>query len=61
MTPYTAYLLSEICQEIGFPKGVLNIVHGYGHKVGAAISSHPDTPVISFTGRLQLLERKLLK
>ena len=50
VTPYTAYLLSEICQEIGFPKGVLNIVHGYGHKVGAAISSHPDTPVISFTG-----------
>jgi len=50
VTPYTAYLLSEICQEVGFPKGVLNIVHGYGHKVGAAISSHPDTPVISFTG-----------
>ena len=50
VTPYTAYLLSEICQEIDFPKGVLNIVHGYGHKVGAAISSHPDTPVISFTG-----------
>lgn len=50
VTPYTAYLLSEICQEVGFPKGVLNIVHGYGHKVGAAITSHPDTPVISFTG-----------
>ena len=50
VTPYTAYLLSEICQEINFPKGVLNIVHGYGHKVGAAISSNPDTPVISFTG-----------
>ena len=50
VTPYTTYLLSEICQEINFPKGVLNIVHGYGHKVGAAISNHPDTPVISFTG-----------
>ena len=50
VTPYTAYLLSEICQEIDFPKGVLNIVHGYGHKVGATISSHPDTPIISFTG-----------
>lgn len=50
ITPYTAYLLGEVCQEINFPKGVLNIVHGYGHKVGAAISSHPDTPVISFTG-----------
>ena len=50
VTPYTAYLLSEVCQEVGFPKGVLNIVHGHGHKVGAAITSHPDTPVISFTG-----------
>ncbi len=50
VTPYTAFLLSEVCHEVGFPKGVLNIVHGYGHKVGAAITSHPDTPVISFTG-----------
>ncbi len=50
VTPYTAYLLSKICQEVGFPAGVLNIVHGYGHKVGDAISRHPDTPIISFTG-----------
>ena len=50
ITPYTAYLLGEVCQQINFPKGVLNIVHGYGHKVGEAISSHPNTPVISFTG-----------
>jgi len=50
VTPMTAYLLSEICIEAGLPKGVLNIVHGLGHKVGAAITSHPDIPVISFTG-----------
>lgn len=50
ITPMTAYLLSEICIEAGLPKGVLNIVHGLGHKVGAAITSHPDIPVISFTG-----------
>jgi aminomuconate-semialdehyde/2-hydroxymuconate-6-semialdehyde dehydrogenase len=50
VTPYTAYLLSEICQEVGFPKGVLNIVHGLGHKVGEAICKHKDTPIISFTG-----------
>jgi aminomuconate-semialdehyde/2-hydroxymuconate-6-semialdehyde dehydrogenase len=46
----TAFLLSEICIEAGLPKGVLNIVHGYGHKVGAAITSHPKVPLISFTG-----------
>ena len=50
ITPMTAYLLSEICIEAGLPEGVLNIVHGLGPKVGAAIVSHPDIPAISFTG-----------
>lgn len=50
ITPMTAYLLSELCIEAGLPKGVLNIVHGYGHKVGAAITAHPNIPLISFTG-----------
>ncbi len=50
ITPMTAYMLSELCIEAGLPPGVLNIVHGYGHKVGAAISAHPKIPVITFTG-----------
>lgn len=50
ITPMTAYLLSKICDEVGFPKGVLNIVHGLGAKVGAAIAAHVDVPIISFTG-----------
>jgi aminomuconate-semialdehyde/2-hydroxymuconate-6-semialdehyde dehydrogenase len=50
ITPMTAYMLSEICSEIGLPAGVLNIVHGLGAKVGSAIVSHPKIPVISFTG-----------
>ena len=50
VTPMTAYLLSKICTEIGLPAGVLNIVHGLGHKVGATITEHPEIPVISFTG-----------
>lgn len=50
VTPMTAYMLSGLCMEAGLPAGVLNIVHGYGHKVGAAITSHPDIPLISFTG-----------
>lgn len=50
ITPMTAYLLSELCIEAGLPRGVLNIVHGYGHKVGAAITAHPKIPLISFTG-----------
>jgi len=50
ITPMTAYMLSELCIEAGMPPGVLNIVHGYGHKVGAAISAHPKISAISFTG-----------
>ncbi|MFT6826968.1 MAG: aminomuconate-semialdehyde/2-hydroxymuconate-6-semialdehyde dehydrogenase [Roseivirga sp.] len=50
ITPMTAFLLSELCIEAGLPKGVLNIVHGLGQKVGQAISEHPDIPIISFTG-----------
>ncbi len=50
LTPITAFLLGEICNDAGLPAGVLNIVHGYGNKVGSAISSHPKIPLISFTG-----------
>jgi len=50
ITPMTAYLLSELCIEAGLPKGVLNIVHGLGPKVGAAIVVHPKIPAVSFTG-----------
>lgn len=50
VTPMTAYLLSEICIEAGLPAGVLNIVHGLGHKVGDAMTKHPQIKAISFTG-----------
>lgn len=50
LTPMTAFMLSEICIEAGLPPGVLNIVHGYGNKTGAAITAHPKISAISFTG-----------
>ncbi len=50
VTPMTAYLLSQLCLEAGLPAGVLNIVHGLGTKVGAAIVGHRDIEAISFTG-----------
>jgi len=50
ITPYTAFLLSELCIEAGFPPGVLNIVHGYGQRCGDAIVRHPLIKAISFTG-----------
>jgi aminomuconate-semialdehyde/2-hydroxymuconate-6-semialdehyde dehydrogenase len=50
ITPMTAYLLSKLAIEAGLPDGVLNIVHGLGPKVGAAIVAHKDVKAISFTG-----------
>ncbi len=50
VTPYTAYLLSQICIEAGLLPGVLNIVHGLGSKVGSAITSHQGIKAITFTG-----------
>lgn len=50
VTPMTAYLLGEICNEARLPKGVLNIVHGLGNTTGQAIVKHPDIKAISFTG-----------
>jgi len=53
MAPMTSYLLSKICKEVELPPGVLNIVHGLGRKVGAAISKSPGICAISFTGGTQ--------
>lgn len=50
VTPYTAFLLGEICNKAGLPKGVLNIVHGLGISTGQAIVEHPYIKAISFTG-----------
>ena len=50
LTPMTAYLFSKLCVEAGLPKGVLNIVHGLGSKVGQSIVEHPTISAISFTG-----------
>lgn len=50
VTPYTAYLLGDVCSKAGLPAGVLNIVHGTGQSTGKAIVSHPKIKAISFTG-----------
>ncbi|MFM7730784.1 MAG: aldehyde dehydrogenase, partial [Flavobacteriales bacterium] len=50
ITPMTAYLLTKTCEEIGFPAGVLNVVHGTGSLAGSALVEHPGIKAISFTG-----------
>ncbi|MAU59364.1 aldehyde dehydrogenase family protein [Parvibaculum sp.] len=48
--PLDAYILADIFHQAGVPKGVFNLVNGDGPGVGAAISSHPDIDMVSFTG-----------
>ncbi|MBP9055552.1 MAG: aldehyde dehydrogenase family protein, partial [Saprospiraceae bacterium] len=50
VTPFTAYLLGKLCEDIQLPQGVLNFVHGTGPQVGEAICIHPEIKAISFTG-----------
>ena len=48
--PFSAYIWAEVMQAAGVPAGVFNMVNGTGPEVGAAISSHPDIDMVSFTG-----------
>lgn len=50
VAPLTAYILAEVCDEIGLPAGVFNLVSGRGEVVGEAIASSPDIDMVSFTG-----------
>ena len=50
IAPLSAYLYAEIMDEAGVPAGVFNLVNGDGPTVGAAISSHPEIDLVSFTG-----------
>ncbi|MFD0323701.1 aldehyde dehydrogenase [Lysobacter gummosus] len=50
VTPATAAMLGELCAQIGFPRGVLNIVHGLGPQVGEPLVGHRDVRAVSFTG-----------
>ncbi len=49
MTPLSAVRLGQLCEQVGVPKGVINIVNG-GGETGAAMSSHPGIDKIAFTG-----------
>ena len=50
LTPLTANLLAEVIDSIGLPKGVFNLVHGFGHECGQALVEHKEISLISFTG-----------
>lgn len=50
VAPFSGYIFAEIIHAAGVPAGVFNLVNGDGATVGAAMSSHPDVDMVSFTG-----------
>ena len=50
VSPFSAHIFAEIMHAAGVPAGVFNLIHGDGPTVGAAISSHPEVSMVSFTG-----------
>jgi aldehyde dehydrogenase (NAD+) len=52
-TPLTALAFAELCDEVGLPKGVVNIVTGDG-STGEALVKHPDVDKIAFTGSTEV-------
>lgn len=50
VAPFSSYIFAEILAAAGVPAGVFNLVNGDGPGVGAALASHPDIDLVSFTG-----------
>lgn len=50
LTSVTAYMLCKVLQDADFPAGVVNMVFGTGPSAGEALVSHPEVPLVSFTG-----------
>ncbi|KAM9331107.1 aldehyde dehydrogenase 1A1-like [Gastrophryne carolinensis] len=58
-TPLSSLYMGSLIKEAGFPPGVVNIVPGFGHTAGAAISNHMDVDKVAFTGSTEV--GKLIK
>lgn len=53
-TPLSTYHLVKCCEEVGIPKGVVNLVTGSGSKVGTPLTKHKDIRLVSFTGSTEI-------
>jgi acyl-CoA reductase-like NAD-dependent aldehyde dehydrogenase len=50
VAPLCAFLLADIIEQSGLPRGAFNLVSGQGSVVGERMASHPDVDMVSFTG-----------
>jgi len=49
-SPFSAIIWAKVLDEAGVPAGVFNLINGDGPTVGAALATHPDVDMVSFTG-----------
>jgi aldehyde dehydrogenase (NAD+) len=49
-TPSHLFIFAEMCDAVGLPPGVFNMIHGSGREIGGALSSHPEVDLVTFTG-----------
>jgi aldehyde dehydrogenase (NAD+) len=49
-TPSHLFIFAEMCDAVGLPAGVFNMIHGSGREIGGVLSSHPDVDLVTFTG-----------
>ena len=50
LTPLSSLRIAELAREVGFPKGAMNVVPGYGSVAGQYLAEHPGVDKIAFTG-----------
>jgi len=53
LTPLSNWIFAEAAEAVGLPRGAVNILCGWGHQAGAALSGHPDVNQIVFTGSVK--------
>ncbi|MEP6626683.1 MAG: aldehyde dehydrogenase [Ginsengibacter sp.] len=59
-TPLTCLEFARLIEEVNLPKGVLNIVCGYGNEIGEALTNNKDVGIISLTGSVQSGEKVMV-
>lgn len=56
-TPLSALYLARLVHEVGFPRGVVNVLPGFGSVTGAALTEHPEVAKVAFTGSVETGKR----
>jgi len=59
-SPLTAIRIAQLALDAGLPKGVLNVLPGYGHTVGKALALHMDVDTVVFTGSTRIAKQLLV-